>query len=1010
MRVAIASLAVALAFVVSCHAEDEEEEEGFDADADSATLRREAKYEWYNDHKPTQSKSPYWSREYMKYVLDVATSERGRWDALMPRTGVSHLVVGNQWVNIGPTKADVAQNGTTSFAKTDSGRVRTIIRAGSRLYVATAGGGVWRTDDGGTTWTPITEALGSLSIGSLAIDPANPSTLYLGLGDPFDGTGIGFVKSLDGGNTWSTPVVVGDASIIPQVLVQGGRVFAATNKGLYRSDDGGATFTLVSLATGSTDAPYVWSIVSTGTQGLAIALEASPEVTTGTTDGQIWASADNGTTWTRGTGVAVQGGIGRISMASAPSNRSIVYAMAALPNSTASADMADIFKSTNGGATWTPLNVTKKRYTNFNNEMVGTLLNGQGWYNGTVVVNPTNPNDVWLGGALLLARTTDGGTTFAEKSHWLGQNNLPYVHADFHASMIDSDGTLYIGSDGGVFTSTDDGATFSDRLNIGLTTHMFYSVGSSPAAPSAVIGGLQDNGTRVRSGTTSTFNQYLGGDGFGSHINQTNANLMIGTLYYSRVYKSTDAGQNWALASTGITESNNATTGVFITRIQPRGNTNELYTFSTTKVYKTTNYAASWTSIGTVTTTGTIRNVGVAADNANFVGAVGSGGRVWLSSNGGATWNLVASGKAGEDPLALPDGQLSISDVRFDLSDPTHQTVWVASVAPEKDAGHLWKTTNAGASWVRIDGNGLPPGVPINLTRDDPQNPSVVFAATELGVYRSTDAGASWTRFGGNMPLVNVTDLYISPDGSLVRAATFGRGIWELTVNMNNQPPVLSAVGAKTVKHGDTLTFSLAAQDPNNDLLMYSTSTLPPGATISDNGAFSYTPACNDLGDKVITFTASDPYGGTDSEAVTITVEGGRVELTPMALDLGSTPVNDSKMKSVSAASTGTLPITFASATTTDAAFAIPSPPNGEITSGTTIDVVFTPTADQEYAGMLTVTANDGTSCTPTISAALAGRVGPDEDEGGCCDSSGGGTGQSLLLGVVVLGLIRRRR
>src|SRR5205085_6593903 len=112
-------------------------------------------------------------------------------------------------------------------------------------------------------------------------------------------------------------------------------------------------------------------------------------------------------------------------------------------------------------------------------------------------------------------------------SNWLGQFGLPYVHADFHAGAFDpGTGKLYVGTDGGLFVSADNGATFSAALNVGLTTHLVYSVGSTKAAPNAVIGGFQDNGTRVRSGATSTFDQFLGGDGFGSTIHPTNANQM----------------------------------------------------------------------------------------------------------------------------------------------------------------------------------------------------------------------------------------------------------------------------------------------------------------------------------------------------------------------------------------------------------------------------------------------------------------------------------------------------
>ncbi|MBV8756702.1 MAG: choice-of-anchor D domain-containing protein [Deltaproteobacteria bacterium] len=980
MRVALPFLAVAAAFVCACHGGDRDADGDADgdADSDSATLRRAAMYEWYNDHPPT-TRSQYWTPEYMRYVNGVAADERARWGNLIPKLGVSQLVTGSQWVNIGPTRATVEVNGATSLNVSDSGRTRTIINTGTRLYVATAAGGVWRSDNDGATWTAITESLGSLSIGSLAIDPVNASVLYLGLGDPYDGTGIGFVRSTDGGDTWSAPVYLGASSIIPQVFVQGGVVLAATNKGLFRSVDGGATFSLINIATGGTEAPYIWSIQSTGAQSLVLALEGAPSVTTGTTDGQVWVSSNNGATWTRAAGVTKTGGIGRITLASAPSNRSIVYAMAAVPNSTASTDMADIFKSTDGGATWTALNATTKRYTNRNSESstVGTLLNAQGWYNGVVIVNPTNPNDVWFGGALLICESTDGGSTFTEKSNWLAQFGLPYVHADFHTATF-ANGSFYVGTDGGVFVSTNNGTTWSDRLNVGLTTHLFYSVGSSPAAPTAVVGGLQDNGTRVRSGTTSTFNQYIGGDGFGAHMNQTNAAQMLGSLYYDQIYKSTDSGVTWSNASTGITESNNSTTAPFITRINPRAQTNELYTFSNFKVYKSTNYAASWAVAGTpVTNTGLIRNVGVAWDNANFIGVVGSGGRVWLSSNGGTTWTQVASGKDdGMTPTALPGNQLSLSDIRFDPADATHNTIFVASVAPDAGSTHLWKTTNFGTTWAKVDvNNGLPPAIPINFTKEDPMAPATIFAGTHLGVYRSTDGGATWSRFGAGMPLVNVDDMYISPDGSLVRAASYGRGIWDLTAPPVNHPPVLSPIGAKSVNHGATLAFQLMATDQDGDPLTFSATGLPTGATISPAGAFSYTAVCNDLGAKQVTFKVSDNHGGSATEVVTITVNGGRVAVTPTTLDYGSLLVGNTATLTTSASSTGTLPITFSSATTTDPAFTIPAPPSGPITTGTPIGVKFTPTASMDYSATLTVNVSDGTTCTPSVTAALTGRA-----------------------------------
>ena len=125
-----------------------------------------------------------------------------------------------------------------------------------------------------------------------------------------------------------------------------------------------------------------------------------------------------------------------------------------------------------------------------------------------------------------------------------------------------------------------------------------------------------------------------------------------------------------------------------------------------------------------------------------------------------------------------------MSYVSFDTTNP--DTVYVASVAPDSTKNHLWKSTDFGATWAALDrtssqaSNGLPAGVPVNTIVNDPTDPATLYAGTHLGVYRSTDSGGTWARFGAGMPLVNVTDFYISPTSSRMRAATFGRGFWEL--------------------------------------------------------------------------------------------------------------------------------------------------------------------------------------------------------------------------------------
>ncbi len=758
---------------------------------DDPNGRRQAMDEWYNESygkKHRNKQGGAWSPTFRKFMNDAAAKERAKYASTLPGTGstisastdpnASLAATGTTWVNIGPTKANYAQNGSSNLAKTDAGRVRNIVidpSSPTTLYAAFSGGGVWKSTDGGVTWTPKTETLGSLSVGALEMDPNNSQTLYLGLGDPFDGTGIGLVKSIDGGNTWFNPVYLGDSTVVTDIQVVPGNsntVLASTNKGLFRSVDAGASWSAVTLNTGFTGAPYGWSIAWAGGTKFVASIEADAAAASGNTQGQIWVSSDSGATWTRSTGVTLTGGLERITVTAAPSLRTTLYAMAAKPGG----DLGEIFKSTNGGTSWVATSAAGKRYKNANTEArtVGQIFNTQGWYDHLLAVHPTNPNTLYIGGALHMARSTDGGTSYSQVSNWLGQFSLPYVHADFHTATFDATGSkLYVGTDGGIFVSADGGTTFSDALNVGIASHLVYDIGSSGANRNAVIAGLQDNGTRVRVADTSVFNQEIGGDGFDSEIHRTNGNMMLGTLYYTRVYKSTDGGLNFAAANTGITEAGNSASTPFQTRLTAwTGDTtgNTVFTFSNTKVYKSTNFATSWAALGTTgLPTGIfMRNLGVAPSNVNVIGVVASGGRLFLTTNGGTSWTTATP---------TPNNGLSMSDVAFD---PTNTSIiYVSSVAPDGTKNHLWKSTDFGASWTVIE-NGLPAGVPVNSINIDPGSNTTLYVGTHLGVYRSTDAGASWARFGAGMPLVNVTDVEILPDSSLVRAATFGRSVWEL--------------------------------------------------------------------------------------------------------------------------------------------------------------------------------------------------------------------------------------
>ncbi|HTJ45818.1 MAG TPA: hypothetical protein VL463_27130 [Kofleriaceae bacterium] len=991
---------------------------------DSANARAKGMREWYRE----RDHGEIWSREYRAYLLDVARAERIKYANLMPGAKTANLIGGSQWKSIGPTDANSGPNGGGAPV-TDAGRITAIIPDGTRLFVATAGGGVWRREN--NTWTPLSETIGSLSCGTLAMDPTDHDRLYLGLGDSFDGTGVGLLISTDGGDNWSDPILLGDSMIIPTIAIDPANpsvVLVGTDKGLYRSTNAGTSFSKIDINTGLAGGPYIWSIAYTGSKGFALSLGQIPEDSSVTTDGQIWYTGDDGATWTKANGVSAASGVGRITVASAPSSPTTLYALAGQPNADSNSDLADIFKSTDGGKNWTALAVAAKKYSNSSSRL-GSLLNAQGWYNQLVLVDPQSPSTAYFGGALLLAKTTDGGTTFRAETDWLG-GSRPYVHADFHAGALDSSG-LYVGTDGGVFLSTDAGTSFSSSLNKGMVTHLLYSVGSSPAAPNAVIGGMQDNGTRVREAATSTFDEVVGGDGFGAAVHRTNGQRMLGSLYYDGIVSSSDGGQNWIDATTGINEANDSNNAPFITVLVPwegpNSTGNEIYTYSNTRVYKSTNFGNSWTALATspVPSDRIIRGMGVAATDAKIIGVVSSGGGVFLSKDGGSTWATVADGKLG-DPMSLPNSDRSMNSIHFDVSNAN--TVYVSSVAPQASVNHLWKSTDFGAHWTTIDGNGLPAGVPINVVKSDPVPENmpgkVVYVGTQMGVYRSDDGGATWSRFGAGMPLVSVMDLYISPDESIVRAATFGRGFWELTTPTDDFTINADGVTVAPGMSGTTAIHTMVRAGVAKDVALTVTG-LPAGVTASidptsvlagGDAAMTITADASAVeGNYTLTLT------GTSSEAthsvsvgLAIAAGGGfTIDLNPASLqaDQGVSVFTTVNVTLVSGAA---MPVDLTVAGLPDgttATFDSPTVNGGESTRLVIATTSATPvgTYSITVTGTTPVTSH---SATLTLDVGMPG-TGETGQHGGCCSaSSSGETAGNVMLafGVAIFVGGRRRR
>ncbi|HUB77239.1 MAG TPA: hypothetical protein VMB03_00515 [Bryobacteraceae bacterium] len=642
-----------------------------------------------------------------------------------------------------------------------SGRITALAvdpRSSQVVWAGAADGGVWKTTDGGAHWAPMTDGQPSLSTGALTLDPNHPDTIYIGTGEANQNSdsygGAGILKSSDGGATWAVLGTQFSGTWIGAIAVSPANpqvVLVAGWGGIFRSANGGIT----------------WKSVLPGAMGSAVVFNPANPSTVWAGMGEsfgdgtngIYQSSNGGVTWTAVTGTVANplppaSQIGRVAIALAPANPSIVYAgigqVIGNSNPTNSAAGTGVYRSTDGGVNWT-LQAQPGYEPN--------------WYENTLAVSPAD-SSLLIGGGSQLYLSATGGTAWAAEPS--------YIHPDQHAVVFSADGSLvYTGNDGGVYSTADIANSAADWADLNSTlgvTQFYPGMSIDPSDLSVAIGGTQDNGTLIYRGSR-IWKWMQCGDGGATAIDPVDPkNIYVACITGPAVAKSTDGGLTNQMMSKGFSATEGAPWPPYLA-IDPSSPGNLYYT-GNQHIYQSTNAAASWQAISPDITEGKgpPSVIVVAPSDSNTVYAGTQGGVLQVTRNA-----LAGTGAAWADHTAgLP--QRFITSIVVDPSNPALAYVALSGFG----SGHVYVTSDAGATWQNISGN--LPNAPVNDLALDPDADGTIYAGTDTGVFVSNNSGGIWTPLGNGLPNAVVTGVRFHRATRTLRVSTHGRGMWDLAL------------------------------------------------------------------------------------------------------------------------------------------------------------------------------------------------------------------------------------
>ena len=621
----------------------------------------------------------------------------------------------SNWYSLGPTDF---VNRSTNYL--NLGRVNCVSidpNNSDIMYVGAPAGGIWKSTDAGVTYIPLTDDLPQIGVSGIAIDRNNSNIIYIATGDDDagDSYSVGIWKSTNGGLSW-TPTGINPSNSpnrTSEIYINpnnSSMLWVATSSGVYKTTNAGNN----------------WTLTQSGNFRDLKVNPTNPNIIYASTSSQFYRSTDSGNSFTQiSSGLPVDSG--RLFMDVTQANSNYVY----LVSATSNYGYQGIYRSTDSGLSFTQMANTTDIFDGVS----------QAWYDLAISASNTNQNEIYVG-VLNIWKSSNGGDSFSQVNSWTTRN-ASYTHADIHF-IRDFDNGLFVGSDGGVFKSTDSGASFED-LTVGLSITQFYRISVSKQDSGKIAGGAQDNGGF---GFSSQWASYHGGDGMEGVIDPNDDNFYYGFMQNgSTLYVNNSSGQPG-----GTNGYSSPTSGNWITPLSINNDSEVFAGYSSLYQFNAGNWTEVSPSFGT--NIDVLELDPINSDNIY----VGVNSNLQQSTDHGITFtsvNIFAS---------------NITSIEVNNNDNN-----IVYVTTSGGGGKVWRSLNQGLNFTDITGS-LPNVVKNIIKHQTNTIDNVLYLGTSLGVYRFNDNNSDWEVFDNNLPNSSVTDLSINTVDNNITAATYGRG------------------------------------------------------------------------------------------------------------------------------------------------------------------------------------------------------------------------------------------